>query len=133
MGEQLDREGGKVTWPPRGAQRDEQGRLTPRPNVSRRPAVVKPYVAALALAVTVVGLVAAAVVGWKRRIKYFAQQRRRLHVRREQKGLLQQAKVEGEPPMPFHVRQGNGPLSTAAADNLFVALRRAFRDRRKGI
>jgi hypothetical protein len=43
-----------------------------------RPAVVKPYVAALALAVTVVGLVAAAVVGWKRRIKYFAQQRRRL-------------------------------------------------------
>jgi hypothetical protein len=94
---------------------------------------MKPYVAALALAVTVVGLIAVAVVGWKRRIKYFAQQRRRLDVRRKQHGMTQQAKLEGEPPIPFHVRQGNGPLSTAAADNFFVALRRAFRDRRKKI
>ena len=87
------------------------------------------YVAALALAVTVVGLIAVAVLGWKRRIKYFAQRRCRLHLRRKQHGLPQ-AKVEGEPPMPFHVRQGNGPLSTADTDNFFVALRRAFRHRK---
>ena len=91
---------------------------------------MKPYVAAFALAVTVVGLIAVAVLGWNRRIKYFAQQRRQLHLRRKQYGLPQQAKVEGEPPMPFHVRQGNGALSTAATDNFFVALRRAFRHRK---
>ena len=91
---------------------------------------MEPYVAALALAVTVVGLIAAAVLGWKRRTKYFVQQRRRLHLRRMQHGLPQQAKVEGEPPMPFHVRQGNGPLSTAATDDVFVALRQAFRHRK---
>jgi hypothetical protein len=88
---------------------------------------MQPYVAALLLVVTVVGLIATAVSGWKRRSKYFVQQRRLLHRRRRQYGLPQQPKVEGDAPMPFHVRQGNGPLSTAAADNFFVALRRAFR------
>ena len=87
---------------------------------------------ALMLAATVVGLIAIAVLGWKRRIKYFAQQRRRLHLRRKQHGLPQQAKVESEPPMPFHVRQGNGPLSTAATDTFFAALRRALRNRKQG-
>ena len=94
---------------------------------------MKPYIAALALAVTTFGLIAVAVVGWKRRIKYFTLQRRRLRVQGKQHRLPQQAKLEDKPPMPFHVRQGNGPLSTAAADNFFVALRRAFRDRKKGI
>jgi hypothetical protein len=101
-----------------------------RANELQLGSAVKLYVAALALAVTVVGLIAVAVLGWKRRIKYFAQQRQRLHLRRKQDGLPQQAKVEGEPPMPFHVRQGNGPLSTAATDNFFGALRRAFRHRK---
>jgi len=87
---------------------------------------------ALTLSATVVGLIAVAVFGWKRRIKYFAQQRRRLRLRRKQQGLSQPAKVESEPPMPFHVRQGNGPFSTAATDNFFVALRRAFRHRKQG-
>ena len=91
---------------------------------------MQPYVAALVLAVTVVALIAAAVLGWQRRIKYFVQQRRLLDRRRRQYGMPQQPKVEGNPPMPFHVRQGNGPLSTAAADNFFVALRRAFRHRK---
>jgi hypothetical protein len=91
---------------------------------------MEPYVAALLLAVTVVGLIAAAVLGWKRRTEYFVQQRRLLHRRRRQHGLSEQPEVEGNPPMPLHVRQGNGPLSTAATDNFFVALGRAFRRRK---
>jgi hypothetical protein len=100
--------------------------------------MASPKMFELAVVITVVGLLAITASGWQRRMKNWNHQRSQLRTWRKQHGL-RQTKAQGEPPTPFQVRTKLGDqgdprtgVSTQDTDNLFAALRRLFRDRKKG-